>query len=134
MFRILDIHPALGFETLDRWYVASHQRDEQIRASGRNPEQAYHRQFGLPRMVVNNISKVIAYHPRLSTIIGIVRIIFILQDPTNNPQKKRMISWHIYRGLGEICLGPWMIVIDVIATIVDKRVVKSYLEYHRGLL
>jgi hypothetical protein len=134
MFRILDIHPALGFETLDRWNVATHQRDAQIRESGGDPEQAYHRQFGLPMMVANNASKVIAYHPSMSKIIGIVRIIIVLQDPTNNPQKKRIISWHIYRGIGEICLGPWMLVVDVIVTVLDKRLVKSYLEHHRGLL
>jgi len=46
VIRVLDIHPAFGFETMERWEVAVYQRDEQIRQRGGNPSHASHRDWG----------------------------------------------------------------------------------------
>ena len=133
MIRTLDIHPALGFETLERWNVAVNQRDEYITQKGANPKDANHRIWGEERRVLNNFSKIAAYIPGLNLIIGIARIILSLRSKTTNPEKKAINARHVYRGIAEIFLGPLLMIPDVVQTIRDKAVVQMYLKNHPGL-
>lgn len=134
MNRILDIHPALGFETIDRWKVAVHQRDEQIRLGGGDPQVNTHRLWGEQRMGINNLSKFVAYIPGLNVIVGIARIILLSKDKTSNPQKKEIVTRHIYRGFAEIFLGPLLLIPDVVQTFLDRGVVQDYVIRHPGVI
>ncbi len=130
MSRALDIHPAWGFETLDRWKVAVEQRDQYLKQQGKDPKQYFHREWGEQRIALNNVSKVLAYFPGLNVIVGIARIVLALQDRSEDPVKRAIIAKHIYRGLAEIFLGPLLIIPDLVQTILDRDVVQAYLKTH----
>ncbi len=132
----LDIHPALGFETADRWKVAVHQRDEKLRQNGKDPEQYHHRYWGKERMVINNLAKVLILFPGLNVVTGIVRIILNINDyvRTSDLDKKAISLSHIYRGVGDIFFGPFMIVADIVKTLFDRQVVNAYLRTHPELV
>ena len=130
MFRTLDIHPAFGFESNERWKVAVEQRDEHIRQAGGDPSQATHRLWGQERMSVNNLSKIAGYFPLVNIIIGIARIIINAQDHSRNPEKKAIIARHIWRGVAEICFGPLLAIPDIVQTILDNNVVQKYKRAH----
>ena len=49
-----------------------------------------------------------------------------LQNNTSNPEKKAIAARHIYRGIGEIFLGPFLLIPDIVQTIRDYRTVKDY--------
>ncbi|MCE2982010.1 MAG: hypothetical protein LW832_00445 [Parachlamydia sp.] len=133
MFRTLDIHPAFGFETFDRWRVAVHQRDEALRIVGRNPDYYVHRLMGRVWLVLNNASKVLSYIPRINKVIGLLRIFLVTQDETNDREKKAIIVRHIYRGAAEICLGCWLLPLDIFQTVRDSYLVESYLQHNPAI-
>jgi len=85
-------------------------------------------------MGANNISKVIGYIPGLNVIVGIVRIILMLQNNSATPEKQAIIARHIYRGMAEICLGPLLLIPDIVQTIRDQCVVQDFKSSHPGVL
>lgn len=127
MFRTLDIHPAFGFESVDRWKVACHQRDEFIRKE-KLQLLGYHRLWGDSRAALNNFSKIAACIPGVNIIVGISRIILCAKENPKLPLKQEINARHIRRGFLEIFLGPLLLVIDMIQTIRDRALVKTYLE------
>lgn len=131
----LDIHPALGYETSDRWKVAVHQRDEKLRQNGKDPKNYNHRYWGTERMALNNLAKILIIFPGINVIIGIGRIILNCNDyvRTSDLDKKAISLSHIYRGIGDIVFGPFMIVADIVKTLFDRQVVQAYLRAHPEL-
>jgi hypothetical protein len=135
MIRTLDIHPAFGFESVERWEVACNQRDESLIQKGKDLTDTTHRRWGPQRMALNNFSKIFAYIPGLNVIIGIARIIFSLaNNKSQDPVKKAIYARHIGRGIAEIFLGPLLLIADIVQTIRDKNVVQTYSQAHPELV
>lgn len=128
----LDIHPAFGFENMERWEVAVHQRDHYIRANGGNPGNSHHRAYA-QLMGFNNLSKVASYIPILNVVVGVQRIFINIFDETEDPVKKAICESHITRGFAEICFGPLMVLPDILTTLYEKTIVDTYKETHPDL-
>lgn len=133
--RTLDIHPALGFETPDRWRVAVHQRDEKIRQTGGNPANFHHRLWSSERMLLNNVSKCLVCIPGVNVIVGIARAIINTANyySTTNPEKQWICLSHLWLSLAEVLFGPAVFVAHCIQTVFDKHIVDAYLTEHPGI-
>ncbi|QLH36447.1 MAG: hypothetical protein HWD61_10170 [Parachlamydiaceae bacterium] len=82
MFRTLDIHPAFGFESVDRWKVACHQRDEFIRKE-KLQLLGYHRLWGDSRAALNNFSKLLLVFQELTLLLEYQELFYVQKKIPN---------------------------------------------------
>lgn len=129
----LDIHPAFGFENMERWEVAVHQRDDYNKAKGFDPSGSRYRSDADGLMGLNNFSKVLSYIPLLNVAVGMSRIYACAFDEATDPVKKAINERHITRGIAEVFLGPILVIPDILTTLYEKTIVDTYKETHPHL-
>lgn len=132
-FRTLEMYPAFGFETYDRWRVAAHQYEKKMGYETAKPGEGLHNYQIWAKPIIDeiNASKIWGYIPLVNIIVGIVRIMFYANNINDTTSEDKPIAkWHMGRGIAEILIGPLLFIPDLILTCWDKSVVKAYLLKH----
>jgi hypothetical protein len=122
----LNLHPALGFGTPMRFEAAAAQRDADLRHAGVDPSKGRHRLWGKQIMLLDDVAKIAGYF--CGTITGVARLALNLYAYANTriPEKQALCVNHMWRGAGEIFLGPLMVIPDIIQTVYDHMIVQDY--------
>lgn len=134
MIYTLAIYPPVGFATRITQEVAVFQRNDLITKGGGSPNNYTHGAWCATFRSDFNIVTFLGYIPLFSVIVGIGRIYWNVTNwPRLNPitreEKIKIRIKHICRGVAEILsfLGPLLLIMDIVQTILNLYVAHNYL-------